>query len=446
MIQLQALNKAILDNDITLLTQNGLDVEYLDEYSEEYEFIIEHYKDYGNVPDDETILDRFEGFKLLDVKESQRYIVEKLQEEKMFNDMIPILNDISEQMQVDSFQAVKDGAPKLMKLMQEKVLFGAVDIAANAGKRYDWAASIAEKNGMLGLRTGFKHLDDLLGGLLPGEELVVITARPGVGKSWLMDAIAANVWNQGHSILLYSGEMSEELVGSRIDTIISQVPNSGITRGTLTESEWDSYDEHITYMENSGVPLMVSTPEHLGDMLNINTLEALIEKYKPEAVFIDQLSLMREDYPTRRQTREIYADITKQLFNMSAKHGIPILLNVQTSRQATQTISQTPRLENLAESDGIGQNASRVIGMTVDWNSGTPIMSAALIKNRYGVSNQLIEILWDVNNGLIKDIGVRSLDGDDDEESGERTVSRAFTPKNSSDGRENVPRDGIEAF
>lgn len=292
MIQLQALNKAILDNDITLLTQNGLDVEYFDEYSEEYEFIIEHYKDYGNVPDDETILDRFEGFKLLDVKESQRYIVEKLQEEKMFNDMIPILNDISEQMQVDSFQAVKDGAPKLMKLMQEKVLFGAVDIAANAGKRYDWAASIAEKNGMLGLRTGFKHLDDLLGGLLPGEELVVITARPGVGKSWLMDAIAANVWNQGHSILLYSGEMSEELVGSRIDTIISQVPNSGITRGTLTESEWDSYDEHITYMENSGVPLMVSTPEHLGDMLNINTLEALIEKYKPEAVFIDRKSVV----------------------------------------------------------------------------------------------------------------------------------------------------------
>lgn len=449
MIQLQALNKVLLEDDITLITQNGVDIENFDEYEEEYKFIVDHFNQYGNVPDDETMLGRFEGFKLLDVKETPRYIVEKLQEDRMFNEMIPILNDISTQMQVDAFEAVKEGAPRLMELMKEKAIFGGVDIAKNAGKRFEWAEKIAEHDGMLGLPTGFKMLDEITGGLLPGEELFVISARPGVGKSWLMDAIAANVWNNGNPVLMYSGEMSENLVGSRVDTILSHVPNSGITRGKLTDKEWHDYDDHISFMENSGVPFIVSTPEHLGDMLNVITLEALVQKYKPKAVFVDQLSLMREDYPTKKQTREKYMDMTKALFNLSAKHKIPVVLNVQANRSAANTSNGIPELEMLAESDGIGQNASRVLGMSMETDLEAPIMTLGLVKNRYGVSNKLLEILWDVENGLLKDLAVRNI-GEETEEDEEyfskpKQFDRPFKPKNSNIDTY-APREGIEAF
>ena len=175
MIQLQVLNKVLQDKSLALLNNNGITSEYFSDYGPEYEFTIDHFKEYGNVPDDETILEQFPGFELLNILESDQYLIDKIREEHLYDALVPILTQAAEDMQTDSSIAVSNILPKLEKLIQQSKFVGGVDLTKGAYDRFNWAMDIAEKAGdLLGVPTGFELLDDVLGGMLPGEELIVI--------------------------------------------------------------------------------------------------------------------------------------------------------------------------------------------------------------------------------------------------------------------------------
>ena len=73
MIQLQVLNKVLQDKSTAILVNNGITDEYFSDYYPEYEFIMDHVRNYGNVPDDETVLEHFPGFELLNILETDAY-------------------------------------------------------------------------------------------------------------------------------------------------------------------------------------------------------------------------------------------------------------------------------------------------------------------------------------------------------------------------------------
>ena len=88
MIQLQVLNKVLQDKSLALLNNNGITSEYFSDYGPEYQFIIDHVKEYGNVPDDETILEQFPGFELLNILETDQYLVDKIREEHLYDALV----------------------------------------------------------------------------------------------------------------------------------------------------------------------------------------------------------------------------------------------------------------------------------------------------------------------------------------------------------------------
>jgi hypothetical protein len=158
-------------------------------------------------------------------------------------------------------------------------------------------------------------------------------------------------------------------------------------------------------------------------------------------VGIDQLSLMNESINSREQKRIQYANITMDLYKLSAKYGIPIVLNVQAGRAAKDSGADVIQLEHIAESDGVGQNASRVITMQRDEANG--ILRLSVVKNRYGEDNKTIEYIWDVTSGTYTLIGYKS-DDDNGEESSSPVNLKA---RQSSRKLQNqVSREGVEAF
>lgn len=441
MIQLQVLNKVLQDKSMSLLANNGITSDYFTDYLPEYEFIANHNSTYGNVPDEETILEHFPEFELLNILETDAYLVDKIREEHLYNEMVPILSQAAEDMQTDSSVAVTNILPKLEKLIQESKFVGGVDIAKNAYDRFNWAMDIAEKSGeLLGIPTGFELLDDVMGGLLPGEDLVVIVGRPGQGKSWTLDKMMANAWSLGKSVLMYSGEMSEMQVGSRIDTLIANVNINSITKGVWTDKEIKKYEDHVDLMNDSNTPLVVVTPPMIGGRnMTPAMLDSMIQKYKPDIVGVDQLSLMAESIPSREPKRIQYANITMDLYKLSTKYGIPIVLNVQAGRGAKDPGNDVIQLEHIAESDSVGQNASRVITMVRDESNG--ILRLSLVKNRYGEDNKTIEYMWDVSTGEYTVIGFKE-DTDSDEESPVALKARQSTRRL----QNAVSREGVEAF
>lgn len=446
MIQLQILNKVIADKDLAILDANGIDHQYFSEYGEEYQFILEHRQRYGNIPDDESMIEKFNGFQLLDVHESELYLVEKLREEHMYNAMVPILQQAAEDMQIDSNEAISKLMPQVERLMQQAQFIGGVDIAKMAGKRLEWAKEIKNHEGdLLGISTGFELLDEILGGLLPGEDLIVVVGRPGDGKSWTIDKMISTAWELGNDVLLYSGEMSENQVGARIDTLISNVSINSITQGKWNEATFDKYEDHISMMEESGNELIVVTPKMLGGrQMTPALLDSMISRYKPKVVGIDQLSLMNESIPSREQTRIKYANISKDLYELSAKHGIPIILNAQASRSSKDSATGNIELEHIAESDGVGQNASRVITMTRD--DANNILQLTVAKNRYGEENKTIEYIWDLETGGYTLIGFKDEDEDGDVETANPNSLKAKARQSTKKLQGRVSREGVEAF
>lgn len=444
MIQLQVLNKVLQDKSLSLLNNNGITSEYFSDYNPEYEFIINHFKEYGNVPDDETVLEHFPGFELLNILETDQYLVDKIREEHLYDALVPILTQAAEDMQTDSSVAVSNILPKLENLIQKSKFVGGVDLTKGAYDRFNWAMDIADKAGdLLGVPTGFELLDDVLGGMLPGEELIVIVGRPGQGKSWTLDKMMVSAWQNEQSVLLYSGEMSEMQVGARIDTLLSNVNINSITKGVWTDRELERYEDHIEVMQGSTTPLVVVTPMMIGGRnMTPALLDSMIQKYKPKVVGIDQLSLMNESIPSREQKRIQYANITMDLYKLSAKYGIPIVLNVQAGRAAKESGNDTIQLEHIAESDAVGQNASRVITMQRDEANG--ILRLAVVKNRYGEDNKTIEYMWDVTTGTYTLIGFKNDDEDEDSPSSSPVTLKA---RNSSSRlQKQVSREGVEAF
>lgn len=445
MIQLQVLNKVLQDKSLNVLDNNGIDHEYFTDYFDEYEFIKNHSARYGTIPDDETILEHFPGFEFFSIGETDEYLIDKLKEEHLYNSLVPILTEAAEDIQVDSNVAIANILPKLEKLFNQSKFVGGLDIAKYAHERLEWARKIAAHTGdLLGVPTGFELLDDILGGMLPGEDLIVIMARPGQGKSWTIDKMLSNAWQQGESVLLYSGEMSEMQVGARIDTLLSNISINSITKGLWNDAQFEKYEDHIQAMSEAENPLVVVTPFMIGGKnMTPAILDGMIQKYKPTVVGIDQLSLMAESFPSREQKRIQYANITMDLYKLSAKYCIPIVLNVQAGRAAKQDGNDSMQLEHIAESDGVGQNASRVIAMTRDEKSGS--LELKVVKNRYGEDNKTIEYMWDIETGTYTLVGFKE-EGEEETDSKSSSPLKAKASHSARRTQSQVSREGVEAF
>lgn len=412
MIQIQVLNRVLTDKHLGLIMENGIDRSFFSQYKDEYDFIVGHVREYGNVPDDATVLEKFPGFELLDVTESDRYLVDALYEERMYNEMVPVLNTAAEKMQGNSMEAVKFLLPKVQKLLETSKFVGGVDIMKNTAKRWEHYQALKDNPELLGISTGLPELDLVLGGWLPGEELVTIAGRPNQGKSWILDIFLTKAWEQGKKVLLYSGEMSHQLISARVDTIVSGLSNNAIQRAGLDEQGEQDYKKHLEDVESRGVPFIVVTPKDLGNKyLTMSVLDTLIQKYDPDIIGIDQLSLVADERGERDPLRIQIGHITQDAFQLSAKYGKPILLDVQANRNAQERDPNSPPdLEDLSEGDATGQNSSRVLTIR-QTNEGLKI---GVKKNRYGQNNVTLTYCWTIDKAQLT---YMPDDGNDDGES-----------------------------
>ena len=127
------------------------------------------------------------------------------------------------------------------------------------------------------ISTGFKELDKIITGIDRRNENMVIAARTGVGKSWLLLAMAAAASKQGLRVGIYSGEMSEDKVGYRIDTLISHLSNGQIIHGNVNVS--GKYKEYLDTLDKTiRGSIRVLTPSKINGPAGVTALRAFIEK------------------------------------------------------------------------------------------------------------------------------------------------------------------------
>lgn len=240
-------------------------------------------------------------------------------------------------------------------------------------------------------------------------------------KVWIAEFFGTMAWEAGYKILHYSGEMSVEMVGFRFDTLHKHFSNMGLLNGSGVLGKKagtdggqllrKDYEDYITQLSTKSGYVIVTPDDFGGRKPTVGELETLAKKIDADMIIIDQLSLMTDQ--RRADTPRIaYNNISEDAFMMSKRLGKPVLMLAQANREAVKNKKkgQAPELHDLAESDGVGQNATRVIALSVI----DGILKLSMKKNRYGINNKDVMVMWDINNGYIKPL-LENKDGEKDE-------------------------------
>lgn len=412
MIEQSIICKLLEAEDLEILHSNGVTEDMFLSCKDEIQFITTHYNQYKQIPDKLTFLAKFKDFQMLDVSESTAYLIYKLKEAYTYTKMAPILQATADKIREDSIKAIdflKEELEKLQKAVPSNRNSDGYDIISNARDRLVEYKKRCESKGMIGIPTGIPKLDEITNGWLWGEELVVITGRTNVGKSWIGEYFPTVAWNMGYKILFYSGEMSKEMVGFRFDTLNKHFSNMGLLNGAGTlgikpDTDGKSYlaedyENYISQLSQKSGFVVVTPDDFGGRKPNVDELKALAIKHGSDMIVVDQLSLMSDK--RRADTPRIaYNNISEDLFLMSKEIRKPVILLAQANREAVKNKKkgESPELHDLAESDGVGQNATRVISLSVI--DGT--LKLAVKKNRYGINNKDVLMIWDINTGYLK--------------------------------------------
>ena len=207
MAALQIISKILETKDYSIITDNLLDESYFLDYKEEFLFIKDHYDKYGNVPDKYTFEEKFPDIQLVEVTESDEYLVETIREERLYANAVPIVNEIARLMRTDANVATEYLINNLDILQPSYELKGTDIIKDSVARleRYEDKKSNPEK---WTITTGFEELDNIIHGIDKEMEFFVIFARTNQCKSWVLAKLCTHIWQLGLNIGFISPEMS----------------------------------------------------------------------------------------------------------------------------------------------------------------------------------------------------------------------------------------------
>ncbi|MDY0162678.1 replicative DNA helicase [Desulfobotulus sp.] len=209
-----------------------------------------------------------------------------------------------------------------------------------------------------GIPTGYRRLDQLTAGL-QGSDLIILAARPAMGKTSFVLNMARNAAvESGVPVGIFSLEMSKEQLSMRLLTAEARVESGKVRGGALSPEEWNRI--------NTAASILYEAPIFIDDSPDASPMEirAKARRLKMEKglglLIIDYLQLMRGSSQADRRDLEI-AEISRSLKGLAKELGIPVIALSQLNRMLEQRADKRPMLSDLRESGSLEQDADIVM-------------------------------------------------------------------------------------
>lgn len=225
---------------------------------------------------------------------------------------------------------------------------------------YDRIEYLYEHRGQpLGIPTGYIDLDKLLGGL-QRSDLIVVAARPGVGKTSLMLSMALNAARKFHQrVAVFSLEMSNEQLVQRMISAETGIDSQRLRLGELREEEWPLFIEASSAL--SDTLLYLDDTPSLSAMQLRTKARRLYAEHGLDLIIIDYLQLMTGDAHSQNRVQEI-SYLSRALKGLARELHVPVLAASQLSRAVEQRSGEKrPLLSDLRDSGSIEQDADIVM-------------------------------------------------------------------------------------
>lgn len=341
----------------------------------------------------ETFVSKFEDFEIIEVNEPTSYLLEELNNDRVrreltenYNRLRPLLMSGEKEDTEKALTILKEAAEKSASL----VSLNCVNILEDTS-RYDSYLDRLENYDKYFIKTGFDELDALIGGWDVKEELATIVARTGMGKSWLLLKCASAAAKQGKTVGIYSGEMSENKVGYRLDTLIGNFSNGALVHGGASvKNEYRKYLDNL--QENVPGKIFVLTPQMINGPAGVSALRAFVEKYNLDILFVDQHSLLEDDRKGKTPVEKA-SNISKDLKLLQVIKQIPIISVSQQNRSTVE--GKAFDTTQVAQSDRIVQDSTIVIFI----ERKNDLFKLHLVKSRDTENGKVLSYKVDLNVG-----------------------------------------------
>ena len=227
-------------------------------------------------------------------------------------------------------------------------------------------ATMAMQNdqGIVGVPTGLKDLDEKLGGLHKSD-LIILAGRPSMGKTALATNIAYNAAQnilkrqEKSSVAFFSLEMSSEQLSTRILSEQARIKSDDIRRGKVTEEEINRYIETSRNIYN--LPLYIDETPAITIATLSNRARRIKRLFGLSLIVVDYIQLMRSSSNKNEGRVQEISEITQGLKALAKELSVPVLALSQLSRAVEQRDDKQPQLADLRESGSIEQDADVVM-------------------------------------------------------------------------------------
>ena len=282
-----------------------------------------------------------------------------------------------ETLDVDDLMQEAEG--KLFEISQQNMKKDYTQINPVIDEAYKLIQKAAARtDGLSGLESGFTKLDKMTSGW-QNSDLIIIAARPAMGKTAFVLNVAENVAiKQGITTAVFSLEMSDVQLVNRMLSLESSVDADKLRKGRLDSNDWGKLIEGADSIAKSKL-IIDATPG-----ISIADLRSKCRKYKMEnnlgLIIIDYLQLMSGSGRTESRQQEI-SDISRSLKALARELDVPVVTLSQLSRAVEQRPDHRPMLSDLRESGAIEQDADVVMFLYRDdyYNKDTELKGIAEI-------------------------------------------------------------------
>jgi replicative DNA helicase len=279
-----------------------------------------------------------------------------VKEKAMLRQLIAASNDILRDVYKSSDQAdlVLDRAEKSIFTIAEKRVAGSMTRLEDVLHE---VYEMIEERGHRGLETDFHDLDDMLNGLQNGE-MIVLAARPSMGKTALAMNIVENVAaNHQQAVAVFSLEMSKQQLAQRMLCSRAAIDAQRVRKGMLNAQEYQKLAQVV--VELSKAPIWVDDSPGLTPLELRAKARRLKMQHDIKLIMLDYMQLMDNPGPENRQQQ--ISEISRSIKALARELKVPVIALSQLNRSSEQRDGHRPRMSDLRESGSIEQDADVVM-------------------------------------------------------------------------------------
>lgn len=405
-IERDLISKILLERDLSIVSDGGVTPAFFQthENREAYKYILEHQREYSQVPSVEAFKRNYPTYRITDCPDTFQYYVDEITQDYqayLLEDWLVKATDLFEE---GDFEAAKNSiAQCLSQLNQEVTRTKSLDLTENGAERVAKYREYSKTGGALkGISTGFALIDAATGGMQPGQ-LFCFVGPPKAGKSTML-LLSAMFANMGFYRPLFIGfEMSNEEQAERHDAIRSGISHKKLRDGELPAEDFKAMETMVRRMES--MPAMVFTADSTSTS-TLSGIAALIEKYKPDVVYVDGMYMMEDENGETKGSSQALTNITRGFKKMAQNLNIPIAISTQVllwkmDRKRGVTTG------SIGYASSFAQDADVLI--SVEGTDDDTINKVKILDGR-NVRRMEIYVKWDWETGVFEEMEPEEMD------------------------------------